>query len=593
MKQKNDKLIYKDIDSLLTILENNFKYSYGKKISFEEIIDMMDDLYLLFCQFESNVKECGEIVIKRYIPLLDLLAKIDKNPKHLVKISKYLKNAYKLGARISLEHYMVYREWDLPEKEKFFAPRYRAIRGYIHYLQEMVYNPKFTDLIFNAPAGFGKTYPEKIAEAWSYGIDDTGCILSLCSNDTVVKGGSSLVRQEIKSEHFGEVFPHLKYTKEDKNFFLKETDGDWKLKNCKLMSSYNASTVNSNVIGQRANKWIHIDDLYSGYLEALNPENNIRYFNTSQLSWETRYVLNEIPKKVITGTLWASGDYIDLKIKQLEKEHKFTKHPIYPYTRISEDKSCVIIQLPALDYKTHESVFPELKSTEDLLKIKNRLEPYLWMTNYQQMPTNPDALTFSYDKIKKYDIIPKSEFVGSYAVIDATRKSGKDFFAMPIFKKVQSDNLLLYYLTDALFTRTATKDMYDDIVDKILEHHILKLVIESNVTSELKQAIDTRLEAKGITWCEIFEKYNTVPKLTRIENEKSVIKKQMIFPKQDLFGSNTHVGRFMENLTTFNETGSNANDDAPDSCALFGSEIIEENSMPQVAIPLSGIREFM
>ena len=31
----------------------------------------------------------------------------------------------------------------------------------------------------------GKTYPEKISEAWSFGIDDTGAILSLCSNDNV------------------------------------------------------------------------------------------------------------------------------------------------------------------------------------------------------------------------------------------------------------------------------------------------------------------------------------------------------------------------------------------------------------------------
>ena len=49
----------------------------------------------------------------------------------------------------------------------------------------------------------------------------------------------------------------------------------------------------------------------------------------------------------------------------------------------------------------------------------------------------------------------------------------------------------------------------------------------------------------------------------------------------------------MENLTSYNATGINSNDDAPDSCALFGSEIVEENSQPQVAVPLAGIREYM
>ena len=49
----------------------------------------------------------------------------------------------------------------------------------------------------------------------------------------------------------------------------------------------------------------------------------------------------------------------------------------------------------------------------------------------------------------------------------------------------------------------------------------------------------------------------------------------------------------MGNLTTYNSDGQNANDDAPDSAALFCSEIIEENSQSQLAEPLPFIREFL
>ena len=178
----DEKETYKLINETLNILQSNFKYSFGKKIPFEEIYEMMKDLYKLFCNFESNYQVCGELAIKRYIPLLDLLIKVDKNTKHLIEYEKQLKYAYKLGARISLEHYMVYREWDEPEKEKFFEPRYNILVGYIHYLQELECNPNFLTLIFNAPSGYGKTYPKKISEAWGFGIDDTGAYLSLCSN---------------------------------------------------------------------------------------------------------------------------------------------------------------------------------------------------------------------------------------------------------------------------------------------------------------------------------------------------------------------------------------------------------------------------
>ena len=588
-----NKEIYINIDKILTILENNFKYKFGKKIPYEDVFEMIKDLYILFQNFENRTKECGQLIIKRYIPLLDLMIKVDTNTSHLEEYERMLKYSYKVGARVSLEHYMVYREWNEPEKEKFFEPRYSILSGYIHYLQEIETNPNFHTLIFNAPSGYGKSYPEKISEAWSFGIDDKGTILSLCSNDEVVKGGSRVVIDEIKSEHFGEVFPHLKYDKEDKDFFLKETDGNWKLKNCKMLASYYASTTNSNVVGERASKRIHIDDLYPDYKEALNHELNKYYLNKSMTVWEKRFIQNKIPKVVITGTLWASGDYIDLKIQQLEKENKFIPHPKYPYTRISEDSSIVIIQVPALDYETDESTCPEIKSTYELRKERNRMDEYLWETNFQQKPTNPEALTFSYDKLRTYETIPESDYKSCYAVIDATRKSGKDFFAMPIFKKVPNDNIMDYYLKDCLFTRTATKDMYNDIVDKIIENHIITLVIESNVTSELKQNIEQILKEKGALFCEIFEKYNTVPKAMRIESEKGIIKKQLVFPSKNSFGENTHIGKFMNNLTTYNSTGSNPNDDAPDSCALFCSEIIEENSQPQVAEPIAGIREYM
>lgn len=589
----SDKELLNTINQILTILENNYRYNYGKKISYDEVFAMVKDLYVLYQNFEHNKKECGISVIKRYIPLLDLLIKIDKNDEHIVEYVKYLKYSYKIGARISLEHYMVYREWDEPEKDKFFEPRYNILSGYIHFLQEIDTNPNFHTLIFNAPSGYGKTFPEKISEAWSFGLDDKGTILSLCSNDDVVKGGSRTVIDEIKSQHFGEVFPDLKYDKEDKDFFLKETDGNWKLRNCKMLASYYASTTNSNVVGERASKRIHIDDLYPDYKEALNQELNKYYLNKSMTVWEKRFIQNKPPKVVITGTLWASGDYIDLKIQQLKKENKFKPHPKYPYTLISEDGSIAIIQVPALDYETDESTCPEIKSTYELRKERNRMEEYLWETNFQQKPSNPEALAFSYDKLRQYETLPDNQINYTYAVIDATRKSGKDFFSMPIFKPLKSDYINDYYLIDVLFTKTATKDMYDDIVDKILEHHIITLVIESNVTSELKQNIEEKLKRKGATFCEIIEKYNTLPKATRIEMEKGVIKKQLIFPQKNSYGENTHMGKFMINLTLYNSSGNNSNDDAPDSCALFCSEIIEENSTPQVAEPLPFVREYM
>ena len=97
----SDKELLNTINQILTILENNYRYNYGKKISYDEVFAMIKDLYVLYQNFEHNKKECGISVIKRYIPLLDLLIKIDKNDEHIVEYVKYLKYSYKIGARIS------------------------------------------------------------------------------------------------------------------------------------------------------------------------------------------------------------------------------------------------------------------------------------------------------------------------------------------------------------------------------------------------------------------------------------------------------------------------------------------------------------
>ena len=460
----SEKEILDYIDKYFKILNNNFKVNNKKKISFNEINNLVDDLAKLFNKyFEISPNECSKLVIGKYIPLLNLLLKIDKHETNAEKYFQYLKVAYRMGARTSLEHYFMYREWEDSQKDKFFAPRIKILQGYIHYLEEIAVNPKFHLLIANLPSGYGKTYTEKIAESWNFGIDPTGTVLSLCSNDNVVKSGSRTVRDEMKSEWFGEVFPDLKWSQDDKNYFLKETDGEWKLKDCRLAKSYVASTVNSNVVGERASQRIHIDDLYADYSEAMNQTTNELFFNRFLTVWRKRFVQNKEPKVVVTGTLWASGDFIALLIEMAKKENKFHKHSKYPYTYVNEDESIAIVQVPALDYETGLSTCPELRTTQQIEQERRNMPEYLFETNFQQRPTDPDELLFSYNRLRTYNKLPKNEFDSSLAVIDATRKSGRDFFSMPIFIKIAEEDNYSYYLKDCLFTQTATKDMYEKI----------------------------------------------------------------------------------------------------------------------------------
>ena len=569
---------YKEyIDKYLTIFENNYKKNTpkNKRIPLKKCYEMVSDLDIMFdYYFKENSDDASKMSINRYIPLLDLMLKLDKENKQ--QYEKYLHTAYKIAARTSLEHYFIYREWGERKEEKFFAPRFNIMRGYIHYLQEITENPNFKMLIVMMPSGYGKTYPEKISEAWAFGRNPTETVLALCSNEDVVKGGSSTVRNEMKTEWFGEVFPEMKYSSEDKEYFSKETDGNWKLRDCKLGSSYIASTVKSNVVGVRASQRIHIDDLYPSYIEAMSQKTNEEYYNKFTTVWRKRFVQNKTPKVVVSGTLWASGDFISKLVNEVTSKEQFKPHPKYKYTYINEDESIAIVRVPALDYHTGKSTCPELRTTEEIEEEKNKIPDYLFQTNFQQKPVDPESMMFSWGKLQTYKELPKKQYEGTYAVIDANRRSGRDFFSMPIFQREDNaDGVDYYYLKDCIYTQTATKDLYEDICQKIQEHHIISLIIESNVSSELAQNLDKMLNMNGISYCNIREKYNTEVKETRIIDQSYNILKRLIFPDKNNISIQTDMGMFMNGLTTYNIKGRNEHDDGVDSLAMFSKEIIE------------------
>lgn len=572
--------VKKTIENILSALESNF--TSKMKFSFKEIFDLTKDLHNLFNIYtDLDYKECSTIIKKRYIPLLNLLINVDKNNSNRASYYEYLENAYMLGARYDFECFVIYYEWN--ETDKFFEPRYEVLNSYAYYLDKMAKDPEFELIVANLPSGTGKTYLEKLAEAYSYGIDDTGTILALCSNDDVVKGGSRTVRDIMKNERYGQVFPKLKFTKENRDFFLKETDGEWKLRHCKLSASYYARTTQSSVIGLRASKWIHIDDLYADYKEALDEQLNIYFYNKLVTVWRKRFVQGKTAKLVITGTMWSPNDFMVKIIALYKSREKFIKHPKFKYTWISLDGKKVIIQVPALDMETGESSCKSLWKTEELLQERDSMDTYLWETNFQQNPTTPDALEFDYKNLRTYDRVPINEYGACYAVIDGTRKTGKDFFSMPILQPFGDD----FALIDCIYTKVATSDLIDDIISKIIQHNIKILVIETNVDGGLKKVILEKLKAlnyKGSI--EIIELYSTVNKATRIELEKGNIVNKIVYPERNMYGANTPLGKFMNSFTIYNSQGRNEHDDANDSMAMFTSQIMGGKAELQKVKPI-------
>lgn len=568
-----------DLIVLINSTLNTIDDGLGRNIRSEEyrkrLIGIFEDLMLEFEEY-SKIEpiECGRLVIKRWIPLLNFMIKVENSEERRVKYHNALENGYKMAARCSLEHFIQYMEWWEKKEDKLLEPRYEILKSYIYYLNRMCFDPSFEGMIVNLPSGYGKSRVCRYYEAFRLGLDPTGTFLALCSNDDLIKGQSRSVIDIIKSERYGNVFPHLKYSKEDKDFFLKETDGEWKLRDCKLISSYYAKTVKSNVVGIRASLSIDIDDLYSDPDDALDDVQNKKYYNNFVTVWRKRYIQNKKAQILITGTLWSPTDFLAKVTALWENESKFVPDPKFKYTKISQDGNKVIIKVPALDYETGESTCPALKSTEDLLKEKQSMSTYLWETNFQQNPTSPEGLYFDWTNLKTYEILPPRETRECFAALDPSR-TGNDYVSMPIFNKIGDE----HYLVDAVFDNKAITTLMDTIVNAIIRNNVTLLVVETNTNTSLPDMIYAKCEEKGYYTLKIIEKYNTGKKEERINTFKDIILRKLVFPDKIMYGLGTPIGKAMDQMTSFSFNYPNKHDDMIDSVSMYADQIVEENGL--------------
>ena len=585
----NKRELKETIEKILKTLEQNFKYTYGEKISFDDVFELMNTLSKLFDVYiKSDTPECCETIIKRFIPLLNLLIAIDSNTSRKPQYHDMLKESYRKSAKRSFLHWLIYYEWDEPIEKKVFEPRIKVLDSYIYYLNYMCWNKKDLTLVVNLSSGWAKTYTYAHYCAFRIGTDQDGTFLSICSNDDLVKQMSRTIINIIKTDQYGNVFENMDYRKDPKGLFLKETDGEWKTKNNPKAASYIAKSRDANSMGFRSYFSTFCDDMYKDPEEALDMNLNKKLFENYQMVWTERTAKGYPKQFVLAGTIWSPYDLMTQVIELEKSKREFVKHPKFDFTEISKDGKVVIIKVPALN-EYGESNCPEIASTQELIDKKNSISTYLFECNFQQNPIPPDGLPFDYKNLKTYQTVPVNKYKYTKGAIDCNRKSGKDFFAFGIYQFNDED----WEFIDCIFTQTATTELYDDIVDKIVEHHTVELVIETNANEGLVTALKERFDKRGITWCVIIEKYNTMPKSQRIDIAKGTAIKRIIYPAKGLFGVNTDMGKAMEQFVTYSAVGRNIHDDEADQIALFTLEIIEERSKPQVAEPLNFVRRFM
>ena len=550
-------------NELINTIKSNKEYAFK--------LTWCDNLYLVLEEwYKSENREAVQFAKTKIIPLMEDIiekASIDFMPDFF----ELYKKIYAFCGRRDFECFIEYMEWDMPKK--VYGNRRDVLASYVYALNRCAFDPKLEYIIASFPPSIGKSYCLNLFCAWSYGLSIDYSNIRMSYSDELVRGFSRTVKNYLLDPKFADIFTNFKLYKAKP--FQVEKETDWTLKNaCVPKSNLISRSRGGTINGERTNFAFMFDDMTKGQEEANNVAIHQEIYDRWNTDWFPRRTDDPITY-IFVGTQWSPEDILNRVIEDREAVSPLRPHPDYKFTFISEDESTIVIKVPMLDENgitTCPIVYPQDKAEH----IKNVTDEFLFSCVYQQDPIAPTGREFSDELLLHYDELPVNEdgtpaySTGSYAVLDPARR-GKDNVSMPIYKHGDDD---YYYMFDCIFEQKPMTDLYDDIVDKIIEDQIVELVIENNTDTSLKTLIEDRLKARNYSLCEIREKYNTAVKEQRIKDNRGIVKSRIKFKEKKSYFPNTPYGRFMKNMNYYSFDYPNKHDDAPDSSCMFASEII-------------------
>lgn len=558
--KKQETTLESTFTDILNVLKSSKMKEHDKLDWCNSALSILEEMY--------KQDELGSVKVAK-TKLIPILHKLIEGSKieNMALFFDYYKRAYCFCARRDFECFVDYIEWNMPRK--VLANRRSVLKPYVDALNRIAFDDRLQYLVVSYPPSMGKSYLATLFTAWGYGISINNSVIRMSYSDELVLGFSRTVKGIISSPEFAEIFPLFKLY--NGKPFEVERESDWKIKNANVpKSNHIARTRNGSTTGERASFAIIFDDMTKG-AEETNSESVHRgiYDKWNTEWWNRRDGVR--CKFIFVGTQWTPEDILNRIIEDRNKIS--TLQPTdNPYVMESEDKSTIVIRVPMLD-ENHKTTCSEVYPQQIAEQIEQNTDPFLFSCVYQQNPIAPTGREFAWECIRTYtneELLNAHLTPNSMATLDTARK-GKDNVSMPIFKNDNNGN---HYLIEAIYKQKPMDDLYDEIIEKIIEHRITTLVIENNIDTSLKRLLEDRLHARGIYWCTIIEKYNTVKKEERIKNNRGIVQKQIVFPDKSIVRPNTDIGRMMDNITKYSFDKPNVHDDGIDSVCMYASEII-------------------
>lgn len=585
----------------------NFK-QFNKTIGNLEIIN----LDYKISQYSLRLYKASLKVVEVFTKNIQYLSKYNITIQKRLNFLALSKKMLAISARWDIESFITYYEFDMPQDNKAFPRRKPLLEDVIFYANRMNATKlgiKFEDsimprrIIFAVQPNSGKSFVVNVYSVIAICMHaiyyNTSGILRMSNNGGNACGFSDQIKAMIENEKIVDVFPEFKkYFATGKPRILeKATSEEWKLADLdpKIRASFFARGRDSAINSLRIFVLLSIDDLSDGFDQMNNDEAHQAMTTKYHIDMTSRKESQDIPEFIV-GTMFNEFDIPNTLIRELEDRKLLIDCPTNDNVRFTRDFSTIVIQMDCFDSKGR-SVAPELISTEDLKSLQANLKPYEFDLVYRQIRSSRDPRPFDWANLITYTKNGPEISNTSKAVVDPTRKSGNDFFSLPILRhnnKTGRDRL-----TDVIYEQKSLGKISDPkneflfkVCRFIITNNVTHFVIENNTSNTLGSFIEQKLKEMGYNSCKIEEIFTTKQrgkegKVQRIMSQEATITRNIEFPDKSILKPQSDLALFMEDLTRFDskETSSRKrHDDAPDSLAIYSDKFLfnKQNRLSEV-----------
>lgn len=494
-------------------------------------------------------KEDFELAHKKNKIVRNLSGKYARE-QNSMKMLELNKKSLLFDAPYDMDSFMRYIEWDREPNARFWIPRRKILEGkhkLVSQIMDFIYDDDALFLGICAPPGIGKSGFISFLLAYICGRFPQSANMYVSYADGMVKMTYERVKGIITDNteyHFAEVFPEAANPK---------CSAEYATISCRRPGDFptlGLISLGGSVTGRtRANKFLVTDDLVKNAEMARSPD-RLEKLNADYRSTLTTRMIGDRVKQIMLGTIWSYFDCISVMRRQHENDPRYR-----------------FIILPVCDENGHSNFeydHPDNYTDKKIEDIKATIDPVDFSCLYMQKGIQKEGLAFPVDSLQTYNgVLPEGEPDNILFYCDVAFGGG-DNLSMPIFYLYGED----IYIPDLIYDKGYKDKTQPRVVGKILKHKIKMGRFEANNGGDAYcDDISDMLKKEGYSMNLSSKKApSNQSKMSRIEQHVPTIKK-FYFLQESL--RDEDYRRFMDDLTIFSFTGSNRNDDAPDSLAGF------------------------